>query len=188
MLKILEDTPDHVYFLLATTEPGKLKKTILTRCTEIKCQPISNADLVKLVTKVSKLEDADLSDAVIQRVVEVADGSARWALVHLNAIIGLKNEEEQLAAIESGDVKGQAIEIARQLLNPKTSWSTMRATLKSVTEEPETIRHMVLSYCSAVLLNGDNARAALVLEEFRDAYYESKKAGLILSCWNVIKG
>jgi len=188
LLKILEDTPAHVYFILATTDPQKLKKTIITRCTEIRCQEISTAELAKLVTTVATAEGVTLPSSVVSRLSEVADGSARKALVLLHAVIGLTEEAEQLAAIEKGDVKSQAIEIARALLNPNTRWPKMREILKGVSDEPETIRHLILSYCTTVLLNGDNARAALILEECRDPYYDTKRAGLVLSCWNIIKG
>jgi DNA polymerase-3 subunit gamma/tau len=188
LLKILEDTPGHVYFMLATTDPQKLKKTIITRCTEVRCKEITKKELSDLALRIAAAENVTISGAVAEKLADVAEGSARKVLVLLHAVIGLKDEEDQLAAIEAGDVKGQAIEIARALLNQRTTWNTMKGLLKAVEEEPESIRHLVLSYCTSVLLNSENPRAALVIEEFRDPYYDTKKAGLVLSCWNVIKG
>ena len=45
-LKMLEDTPDHIYFFLATTHPQKLLKTIKTRCTEIKLKEMTAKYLI----------------------------------------------------------------------------------------------------------------------------------------------
>ena len=202
-LKMLEDTPPHVYFMFCTTDPQKLKKTIITRATTIKCKALSEKDLQELVEKVYNLEAAkwnkstqvhtltrdmeDLNPKVIKRIAEVADGSARKALVILHAVIGLESVEDQLATIESSDVKKQAIEIARALMRDDTKWPKMSEILRGVDEEPESIRWMILSYCSKVMLGkGNHARAALIIEEFLEPFYNSKKAGLIISCYNVI--
>src|SRR3990167_7675833 len=67
-LKMLEDTPSHVYFLLATTDPHKLKKTIITRCTEIRCKPISETDLIGLVKRVSEAEGKTLEEKVMKKI------------------------------------------------------------------------------------------------------------------------
>lgn len=186
-LKILEDTPKHVYFMLATTDPGKLKKTIITRCTEIRCKPLTREETKQLVTDISEKEEVKLYDEIVEKIAVVADGSARKALVILHAVIGLSSKEEQLSSIEAADVKGQAIEIARALMNTNTTWPKMQDILKRVDDEPESIRHLVLAYCSKVLLGkGGHSRAAMIIEEFRDNFFDSKKAGLIVSCYNIV--
>lgn len=186
-LKMLEDTPGHVYFLLATTDPQKLKKTIITRCTEIRCKPIDKKILLNLVSSICDREGKKVSESILKRISEVAEESARKALVILNAIIGIESETDQMAAIESADIKGQAIAIARALMNSKTKWSEIKEVIKTVDEDVESIRHMILGYARSVLLgNGDHGRAALIIEEFRDNWYDCKAAGLVVSCWNVI--
>lgn len=188
-LKILEDTPKHVYFFLATTDPQKLKKTIITRCTEIRCKLIDNSELEKLVRSVAEKEEIEISTAVASKIAVVAEGSARKALVLLHSVINIKDEDSQLAAIEANDATGQGIEIARALISTKTSWPEMQAIIKKVDEEPETIRYIVLGYMNAVMLgNGNHKRASLIIENFRDNWYDCKKAGLVISCYNVING
>ena len=187
-LKILEDTPSHVYFFLCTTDPHKLLKTIITRCTEFKLQEISEKDLIHLIGKVCRKEGAEVSQEVAQRIAEVSEGSARKALVILHQIIGLETEADQLAIIDTKDIQTQAIQIARALMNGKTRWKEMAEILRGVNEEPESLRYMVLGYCSAVLLKSDNKRAFCIIDAFRDNFYDSKKAGLIASCYEVING
>ena len=53
-------------------------------------------------------------------------------------------------------------------------------------DDAESIRRGVLSYMSKVLLQKDEPLAALVIDCFRDNFYDSKKAGLILSCYNFV--
>ena len=190
LLKLLEDTPKHVYFMLATTDPKKLKPTIITRCTEIKCKSIKRKDMEGLIHSIVSKEwgeDKTLDRDVCEKIVDVADGSARKALVILNQVLAIADVKEQLAAVESSDLKGKAIEIARALVDEKTTWKQMASILKSVEEEAETIRWMVLGYCKSVLLNGVNERAARIIDEFRDHFYDSKEAGLVAACWHVIR-
>lgn len=188
-LKLLEDTHRHVYFMLGTTDPQKLKNTIITRCTQIRCKELSEDDLKKVVTRVCEAEGKELDESVLKRLVEASSGSARKALVILHAIIDLGSKEEQLSAIQSEDERSQAIEICRGLMNPKTTWKDMQEVLKTVEEDPEAIRWMILGYAKKVLLgNGNHSRAALIIENFRDHFYDSKHAGLVVSCWNVMVG
>jgi DNA polymerase III subunit gamma/tau len=81
-LKLLEDTPKHVYFMLATTDPQKLIKTIHTRCTEVKLSVLKAPDLERILRRVIDKEDLKVSDEVVDEIVEAADGSARQSLSH----------------------------------------------------------------------------------------------------------
>ena len=185
-LKILEDTPKHVYFFIATTDPMKLLSTIRTRCTEVKVKPLAPATMKELLIAVADKEGKTLTDEVVERITEYATGSARKALVLYNQIIGIEDPEEQLKAIESSDTKAKAIEIARALMQ-KVPWSNVAKILKEVDEEPESIRRMVLGYASNVLLSASkgNERAFLLLDVFQHPFYDSGKPGLVAACFAV---
>lgn len=190
-LKILEDQPPHVYFFLATTNPTKLKKTIITRCTEIRCGELSDGDLIKLVSTVSEKEGKPIDEEVAKKIASVSEGSARKALVLLHSLIGLDGKDEQLSVLESASVQEEAIQIARKLLSEKTTWAEMRELLQNVKEakqNAEGIRHLVLAYCNTVLLKSGNSRAAAIAEEFRDPWYNCQEVGLTLSCYNIVTG
>jgi len=187
-LKILEDTPPHVYFMLATTDPQKLKKTIRTRCTEIKCKNLTVAELEKLVTETAAKESVTLGEDVAEKLAATADGSARKALVLLHAIIGLQSDAEQLAAIEAADSEAEVKFLGAALMNRSSTWPAITKILKGTEAEPETLRWGVLGYCRNILLGsgGNAARAAAVIDEFRDNFYDSKAAGLAAACYAVI--
>lgn len=188
-LKLLEDTPEHAYFVLSTTDPQKLLKTIITRATELKFRLLSVKDLEQVVVSVLKAEQKKLlSRDVLDRLLDVADGSARKVLVLLHAIIGLEEEEEQLDAITKGDHKVVAIELARAMMKPGVSWQEVAKVLKTVDEDPESLRRMIIGYCRSVLLGGGRGarRAAAVIDRFQDAMYESGTAGLALACYDII--
>lgn len=189
LLKLLESPPPHVYFMLCTTAPDKLKPTIVTRCNPVEVVSIPPDALAELVQKTAKAVKAKVSGEVLDKLVEVADGSARKALVLLESIAGMETEEDQLQYIQSKNAKEQAITVARMLINTKTSWPEMCEVLADVNEKPETIRRMVLSYFAKVLLNGrKNGRALFVIQVFRDHWYDCDRAGLVASCYEVVHG
>lgn len=189
LLKLLEDTPGHAYFMLATTDPHKVIKTIHTRCSEIKLVAISPAGLERLIRRVSELEGFKLSDEVIQEIVEAADGSARKALVILGQVAELDGEEEQIRAVQSTSInKDQAIALARLLINTRSSWGEVAAVLKQLNDDAEAVRYLVLGYSRSVLLGGGPLakRAFMIIDIFSSNFYDSKQAGLAAACWEVM--
>lgn len=190
LLKILEDTPEHVFFFLCTTDPQKLLRTILTRCTEIKLQSLSSKDLEGLIGWVLRQEQVQLSEDVITALVEAAEGSARKALVLLEQVLGVEGECARLQAIQStASVKDQSIRLARLLIYPQSTWPEVAAVLKGLEgEDPESLRWMVLGYARAVLLKGGKAgpQAFKVIDIFSRPFYDSKHAGLAAACWEAV--
>ncbi len=189
MLKLLEDTPNHVYFFLCTTDPQKLIPTIHTRCTHFKLGSLSEDQLDGLLVSICKREFGDKwpkQHVILQKIAEFSDGSARKALVKLGQIVMLPTLEEQLEAVQKQEVARQAIDLARALMNPKSKWPTIAEIVKNLDEEPEMIRRLVLVYCSSVILGGGGLadKAAMVLSRFEPNWYDSGKPGLVLACWD----
>ena len=87
-LKILEEPPQHVVFVLATTELEKLPATILSRCQHFGFVGLQPEVLLKLLTKVSQQEKLNIATEALQIMAQTTNGAAREAL----------NLLEQLAA------------------------------------------------------------------------------------------
>lgn len=79
LLKVLEEPPDHVMFVMATTEPHKVLPTIMSRCQRFDFFPISSADVTKKLKKVAKTEAIKIDDAALGLIAKYADGSLRDA-------------------------------------------------------------------------------------------------------------
>lgn len=188
ILKTLEDTPSDVYFMLATTNPNKLLKTIITRCTEIKVASLSPKNMKLVIERVLKGEKEKITDDVMDRLIEAAEGSARKALVMLEQILQLESEDEQIEVIRKTESKRQAIEIARGLFNERMQWVEMAAILKEVTEEAESLRYMILGYARSILLKGGKLapKAYFIMRCFESNFYDSKHSGLAAACWEVM--
>lgn len=187
-LKLLEEPPTHVYFMLATTNPKKLRKEIRTRCTEITVRSLTDVEILGLVRTVAEKYNSNINSNVGKKLVETAEGSARKALVLLQQIIGLPDDETKINTLQKSDAQQSAIEIARALMTGKP-WSVVADLVSACEEEPESIRWMILSYFSKVALGGRGAdRATEILEEFQYNYFDTKKAGLVMSCYRACKG
>lgn len=189
-LKLLEDPPEHVYFILATTDPQRLKNTIITRCEEIKVKPLSPKVLGELVEKTFQAEQVDqapdLSEEVVDKIVEMSEGSARKALVLLSQVMAEEDEDKQLKMLGRADSKQESIQLCRVLLGGQ--WSEAAKLLKGINSDPEQMRYMVLGYMRTVVLGGgaNAAKAAAVIDRFQDNFYDSKQAGLVLACWDLL--
>jgi DNA polymerase III delta prime subunit len=190
MLKILEEPPRGVYFILCTTEPEKLLKTIKTRATTYTVSPLRKHDMVALIDWVLKSENIVLTDKVKGAVMFAAEGCARKALVILDQIIDIPEEEKQLEAIaENTPEEVLVIELCRKIIARESGaerWKGLSTMLKGIDQEAESIRRAILGYLTTVLLSskGDEAKkVALLISEFSNNYYDSGKAGLITSCF-----
>lgn len=77
LLKTLEEPPEHVIFVLATTDPQKLPETIMSRCLVYDFGRISTNEIVRSLKKVIKGEGLSVSDDVIAQIAKKANGSYR---------------------------------------------------------------------------------------------------------------
>lgn len=188
LLKTLEDIPSWVYFILASTDPNKVITAIRTRCTMFNLAPLGQENLITLARSVLEKERVEMSDDVLEKLAEVANGSARKMLVDMQRVASLPSDGERLEAIRSSDSECQAIQICRLLINDRTSWKEVAALLKEVTDEPESIRRMMLEYSVKVLLGGGKAaqRANKIIQRFESAFYDGGRASLASACWDIV--
>jgi len=87
LLKTLEEPPEHVKFIFATTEIRKVPVTVLSRCQRFDLRRIESADLHKLFAQISKTEGATVEEGALALIARAADGSARDGLSILDQAI-----------------------------------------------------------------------------------------------------
>lgn len=80
LLKTLEEPPDHVKFLLATTDPQKLPVTVLSRCLQFNLKPMPPALIAEHLTRILEAEGLQAEPGALLRLGEAAEGSMRDAL------------------------------------------------------------------------------------------------------------
>lgn len=188
LLKLLEDPPNHAYFILATTEPQKLLTTIKGRTSIFALEVLSESEMYKLLKWVVKRERTTISNEVYERIYIDSFGHPRNALQILEQVLAVEPEEQLKVAARSAEEQSQSIELCRALLTA-SAWKKVSNILKGLQkEDPEGIRRHVLGYAQSVLLNKGNDKAALVLEEFEEPFWNAGFPGLVLACYSVIKG
>lgn len=186
LLKALEDAPDYSYFVLCTTDPQKLLKTIRGRCSSFQVNLLGDEELKDLLVGVCNAEDKLSNDDVLDIIIKKSEGSPRQALVILEQVIYLP-EYKQLTSVNTIKTEeAQVIELC-QALSKKLKWSKIGKILKALDAEPEQVRRAVLGYFTSILIKEDNAYAAWVLECFSEPFYNTGKPGLVLACYQAIQ-
>ncbi len=94
LLKTLEEPPEHVIFILATTNPEKLIETIRSRTTLIPFKKATSSEIVRSLKRVAEAEKIEIKDDALQIIAESADGSFRDAIKILEQIT---SEERDLS-------------------------------------------------------------------------------------------
>ena len=100
LLKTLEEPPDHVKFILATTEIQKVPATIQSRCQRFNFRHIGSDAIAQRLAEIVKTEGATADDAVVQRVARLAQGSMRDALSILDQLLSVSPQKLTLPVLD----------------------------------------------------------------------------------------
>ncbi len=87
LLKTLEEPPEHVKFLLATTDPQKLPVTVLSRCLQFNLKRLDEQQIAGQITKILSAEGIGAEPGAIRQLAKAADGSLRDGLSLLDQAI-----------------------------------------------------------------------------------------------------
>lgn len=189
MLKPLEDTPDHVYFFLCTTNPEKLAAAFKNRCTQVAVVAQDNEALYRYMRRIAKKEGLEVPKDIIRDIAENCDGSPRRALVLLEKVSEVDDERAMKDIITIGpEAEKETIELCRALIG-KYNWKQVAEILTGLKkEDPEKVRRAVMGYMNSVLLKKANNQAAMTLECFSEPLYNTGFPGLTLACYQSIVG
>ena len=116
LLKTIEEPPEHVLFIFATTEQHKIPATIISRCQRFEFRRISVASLVKRLMYIAKAEGIDLTDEGATIIARTAQGGMRDAISlmelcagahtkitpeHVNLVLGTSSYEKMATVAKS---------------------------------------------------------------------------------------
>ncbi len=96
LLKILEEPPAHVVFVLATTDPQKIPATVLSRVQRFDFKKLTTKEISEKLKMIVKAEKAHVDDAVIASIASSSEGAARDAEVALSKILSSFDEKEHI--------------------------------------------------------------------------------------------
>lgn len=193
LLKMLEEPPEFAYIMLATTNPEKLIPAIRSRCTIIKVNPLPSKTIKVLLDfvlseELGEKEAKEFPDNVIKAITDNCGGACRDALKLLDMVIDMTDFDDMINAIEMGvPQEGDLKELCNLLKTPRTKWPDMAKFLRDFTEDPEGIRRGVLNWYTTMLLNDGSNRTRMILLAFAENnYFDSGKAGLVGTCYDVV--
>lgn len=116
LLKTIEEPPEHVIFILATTEPHKVLPTIISRCQRFDFTKVSKEEIVERIKFILDKENINCDEEVIETIAQLSDGGLRDALSildqciayaqnnikikHINEIYGITTIQEKLTLFD----------------------------------------------------------------------------------------
>lgn len=108
LLKIMEEPPSHVLFILATTEAHKVPATILSRCQRFDFRRIKAEDISERLLTIAAQEDAfTLQEEAAQLIARLADGGMRDALSLLDQCIAYSKEVTTQIVVDAAGIVGK---------------------------------------------------------------------------------
>lgn len=180
LLKTLEEPPENVIFILATTEIQKVLDTIVSRCQRFDFRRISNEDIFNHLKSISEKENIDIEDEALRTIAKTSSGGMRDALALLdqisvldkkittadvNSLLGrlsFETLEELFEQIENSSPQG-AIEVVEKIYNSGN--------------EPVQILTNLASYLKNLLIckNTDNKELLIELTQLSEGQIKTLK-------------
>lgn len=180
LLKTIEEPNEHAMWFFCTTNPAKVPKTIMTRCTKIELRLLKDNELESVVNRVCSKENIELADGVLDVIVRFAYGSARQALVNLASVEEFETAKAAAKALQVTLETDPIRELCQFLLAPG-SWMKAMAIVDKFDPEDrnyEGRRIIVCHYMGAVIRGAksdDKATSALeILEAWSTPYNSSE--------------
>jgi DNA polymerase III gamma/tau subunit len=171
LLMSLEEPLDHVYWFLTTTEGARIRPAIKTRCATYELKMVSNNLLFDLLGYIRELESFSASDTVLELCVKEANGSPRQAIANLAVCSNITDRQDAAKLLRTAASEDrEAIELCRMLLRGG-AWNQLQPILLGLQEQnAESIRHVVRSYMTKVVLDtskeNERIRALQILDHF----------------------
>lgn len=187
LLKGLEDTPPHVFFVLCTTEPERLSEMIRSRCSIHRVEELSKTDMVRLLHRTASGEGHRLARAQLSYIAEKTECKPRAAIQLLEKVLVADLEARDAIIANAEVIKDKANDLAKALYQ-RSGWYTARGILSEIDEDNvETTRRAVVGYCTKVLLNGENDWASKIMELMVEPFFSSGREGFIFACYRICR-
>jgi len=129
LLKTLEEPPEHVKFLLATTDPHKLPITVLSRCLQFNLMRLTQQQIQGHLANVLTQEQIVFEDAALALIAKSADGSARDSLSLL----------DQAIAYGAGEVMFDAVQTMLGLVDQQFGVAILQALVDDDAQQVKTV-------------------------------------------------
>ncbi len=169
LLKTLEEPPEHVKFILATTEPQKLPATILSRCQRFDFKRISNEDIIARLKVVCKESNIEITEGALNIIAILSEGAMRDALSILERCI--QDGENKIDEDKIKDLVGiPKITFVHNITDAIIEYDVDKALncMDEILDEGKDLNNFlweIIKYVKDVLIYKSSSRADLYSEE-----------------------
>jgi DNA polymerase-3 subunit gamma/tau len=105
LLKTLEEPPDHIVFMMATTQPEDIPQTVRSRCQHFSFHAVKLVDILGELRGIAEREGVDADEAALSLLAEAGDGSMRDALSIMDQAIASAPTEDGRARLDAGQIR-----------------------------------------------------------------------------------
>jgi DNA polymerase III subunit gamma/tau len=105
LLKTLEEPPDHIVFMMATTQPEDIPQTVRSRCQHFSFHAVKLVDILGELRGIAERESVDADEAALSLLAEAGDGSMRDALSIMDQAIASAPVEDGRARLDAGQIR-----------------------------------------------------------------------------------
>ena len=106
LLKTLEEPPEYLKFIFATTEVKKIPVTVISRCQRFDLARVNSSNLFKFIKEVKDKEKGKIKDEALKLIVKISEGSVRDALSLLDRALLSQNEKSEIDLKEAQKIFG----------------------------------------------------------------------------------
>tara|TARA_B100000902_G_scaffold392468_1_gene444922 strand:+ start:57 stop:1712 length:1656 start_codon:yes stop_codon:yes gene_type:complete len=126
LLKTLEEPPEYLKFIFATTEIKKIPITVVSRCQRFDLSRIKSSELFEFIKKIKDKENGKVSDDALKLIVKISEGSVRDALSLLDRALLSLDKNQELDLVSAQKIfgyfdKSQLIELFQLILKGEES-------------------------------------------------------------------
>ena len=106
LLKTLEEPPEYLKFIFATTEVKKIPVTVISRCQRFDLARVNSSNLFKFIKEVKDKEKGKIKDEALKLIVKISEGSVRDALSLLDRALLSQNQKSEIDLKEAQKIFG----------------------------------------------------------------------------------
>ena len=176
LLKTLEEPPEHVKFILATTEPQKLPATILSRCQRFDFKRISNEDIIKRLKIVCEESKIEITEEALNIIAILSEGAMRDALSILERCI--QDGDNKIDENKIRDLVGiPSMSLVHSIIASIFSYNIdeVLAVIDKVLDEGKDIINLLwemIKYCKDILVYKTSGKIEMYNEEEKNQIKE----------------
>lgn len=169
LLKTLEEPPEHVKFILATTEPQKLPATILSRCQRFDFKRISNENIIKRLEIVCKESNIEATKGALSIIAALSEGAMRDSLSILERCV--QDGENKIDENKIKDLVGiPKVTFVNGIIQAVIEYDVDKAldSIDSVLKEGKDINYLIwemIKYVKDILVYQSTGKSELYNEE-----------------------